>query len=131
MTSEMTSLTKPALIRFSRYVMVGLTTNGSIFLIYLVMIWIGLIPIVASALCYMIGVTASYVLNRKWTFESTSTHRKDMIRFAIAYGVGLIATMISMAVLVTPLGPVWAQVVTIGIAAVSIYSTLELLKFGR
>lgn len=117
--------------RFSKYVLVGLFTNGSIYLLFLGMIWVGLHPIAASGLCYAIGVAASYLLNRRWTFQSTSTHTRDMIRFAIAYGVGLLVTLLSMFLLLKVLTPALAQLVTIGVTAVAIYSALELLRFGR
>ena len=117
--------------RFGRYALVGIGTNGTLYLTFLGLVWLGVAPLAASAMCYVLGVLASYVLNRSWTFASTSSHARDSVRFLVAYGIGLLVTMISMYLLVDPLGPAIAQFLTIGITAVAIFSTLELLKFGR
>jgi putative flippase GtrA len=84
-----------------------------------------------SAFCYGLGVTLSYFLNRRWSFESKAGHRHDIPRFGMAYGAGLVATIVSMTLLVPVLGPAIAQLVTAGIAAITIFAALNLLRFGH
>jgi len=117
--------------RLRRYLIVGLGTNGALYLMFLFLIWLRMPPIIASALCYAIGVTGSYLLNRHWTFASSRPHMEDIAKYLAAYGFGLIVTLVSMAFLVGPLGPAVAQVLTIGFTAIVIYGALEVLKFGQ
>ena len=117
--------------RLGRYGVVGLGTNISLYLLFLLLIWLGMKPVLTSALCYVLGVAMSYLLNRSWTFASNSTHRRDLPRFVLAYVAGLLVTLVSRLLLVTPLGAPIAQIITIGIAALSIYGVLHLVRFGR
>ena len=119
------------LARLGRFGVVGAGTNLSLYLLFLLLIWVEVKPVLSSALCYVLGVAMSYLLNRRWTFESNSTHRRDLPRFALAYVVGLFVTVVSMLLLVTPLGPPIAQVVTIGVTALTIYGVLHMLRFGQ
>ena len=117
--------------RFRRYVVTGLGLNGTLYLLFLSMIWLRLPPVAASALCYVIGVAASYLINRAWSFSSDQSHSRDAPKFLAAYGAGLVVTMLTVAVLSNPLGPALAQICAIILAPAAIYSVLELLRFGR
>jgi len=117
--------------RFSRYAIVGVGSNVTLYLLFLLLVWGGLAPVLVSGMVYILGVTLSYIFNRMWTFSSERDHSHDLPRFLGAYGVGLVVTLISMWILVDPLGPAIAQLVTIFITAVSIYAMLNLLRFGR
>ena len=117
--------------RFRRYVITGLGTNGTLYLLFLGLVWLGMPPVAASALCYVIGVAASYLINRSWSFASDRPHSIDAPKFLAAYGAGLAMTVLAMTLLTGPLGPALAQILTIGLAAVTIYSVLEILRFGR
>lgn len=117
--------------RLGRYGIVGAGTNLSLYLLFLLFVWGGTPPVFTSGMCYVLGVAMSYLLNRHWTFASTTTHRRDLPRFILAYGVGLAVTLVAMTFLVAPLGAAVAQIVTIVLAALSIFSTLMLLRFGQ
>ena len=88
-------------------------------------------PVVASGLCYVAGVSLSYLVNRRWTFASRTSHSRDLPRFVASYGVGLLVTFLSMTILIRVLSPALAQLLTIGITAMSIYLSLRLLRFGE
>ncbi|MCB1337295.1 MAG: GtrA family protein [Maritimibacter sp.] len=118
------------LSRLGKYGIVGLATNVSLYLVFLLLISGGMPPVLASATCYVLGVAMSYLLNRRWTFASASPHRRDLPRFLLAYLVGLVVTLAAMALLVGPLGAPLAQVLTIGVTALAIYGVLHLLRFG-
>jgi len=118
------------LVRLQRYGIIGLSTNLSLFVLFLLLIRVNIAPVWASGLCYVLGVILSYSLNRRWTFSSRQSHLHDIPRFLISYGIGFLITLALMAMLVTPLGPSAAQVITIGLTAVSIYGCLQLLHFG-
>lgn len=94
----MTHLPAP-IRRLMRYGTTGIGVNVAAYLLFLGLIgWVNMPPILASGLCYAAAGGASYLINRRWTFASTQSHRRDLPRFAAAYGVGLVATLASMAV---------------------------------
>ncbi|MFK7751210.1 MAG: GtrA family protein [Sedimentitalea sp.] len=116
--------------RFGRYAIIGVASNLSLYLLFLALVWVGIGAVVASGICYVLGVAISYIGNRFWTFNSQKGHSHDLPRFLAAYGVGLLVTLVCMTLLVGPLGPAVAQLVTIVICALSIFSMLRLLRFG-
>jgi putative flippase GtrA len=120
-----------ALKKINRYGIVGIGTNVTLYIVFLGLLWATVEPILASGLCYILGVTLSYYFNRRWTFQSENSHLLDISRFLFAYGIGFIVTIIFMNILTVFLNPEIAQVITICIAAISIYIALHLLKFGQ
>ncbi len=116
---------------FLRYVIVGLGTNGSLYLLFVALIWAGLTPVLTAGLTYVLGVTLGYVLNRNWSFKSNASHGRDLLRFLISYGIGFVATMVFIVLLTRFMRPEIAQILNIGLTAVVIYSCLRLTGFGR
>lgn len=117
--------------QFGRYGSVGLVTNGTAYVVFLLLVWGGLHPVLASGLCYCLGLAMSYALNRRWTFRSVTTHRRDLPRFLLAYGIGFFFAVGCIAVCLIWLSPAFAQLVTIGLTAIVVYGTLRLLRFGQ
>lgn len=117
-------------IRLARYGAAGALSNGAVFVVFLLLIWLGTPPIWSSSLCYGLGVTISYTINRRWTFASQESHLSDIPRFIVAYGLGFGVTLISMFSLLKMMNPAPAQLITIGITAVAIYAFLHILHFG-
>ena len=98
---------------------------------FLLLLQIPTPPVLASGVCYVLGVALSYVLNRRWTFASTDSHRKAVPKFVLAYGIGLGCTLITMGILTSWLRPELAQILNAVITALVIYASLRLLRFGR
>jgi putative flippase GtrA len=117
--------------RLGRFAAVGIVVNASLYVLFLGLVWAGLPAVGISVFCYVLGVVVSYILNRRWSFESRTGHRHDLPRYLLAYGTGLVTTVISVNVLVGPLGPALAQFLTIGAAAVTIFTALHLFRFGE
>lgn len=120
----------PELRRFARYGIVGLGTNLSLYLLFLLLLRLAVSPITAAGICYVLGVAMSYLLNRRWTFASTDTHLRDLAKFFCAYGLGLVSTMLTITLLLLWLPPELAQILNIGITAIVIYGCLRVLRFG-
>ena len=114
-----------------RYSVVGVASNLAVYIVFVVFIWLGLSAIWAAGLCYGIGLTISYVFNRRWSFESTATHRADLMKFCFAYGVGLLATLAFITLLTMFLRPEIAQILNVGMTAIVIYLCLKLTRFGK
>jgi putative flippase GtrA len=118
------------MLHFSRYAIVGLATNASLYVVFLLVLHAGLSPLLSAGLCYGVGVIMSYVLNRRWTFASGDGHRSDLPKFLFAYAMGLLATLLFITLLVRLLPQELAQFVNIGLTALVIYGCLRMVGFG-
>lgn len=127
----MRSVLGNGLVRFARYGIVGLLNNGVAYVAFLLMVAAGLHPVASSAVCYFLTVALSYSLNRKWTFKSNGRHCRDVPRFLLAYVTGFVFAITCITVCLIWLLPSIAQLVTIGLTAVVIYSMLFILRFGQ
>jgi putative flippase GtrA len=114
-----------------RYALVGIGSNLAVYLVFVAFVWTGISAVWAAAVCYGVGLSLSYAFNRQWSFESTASHRSDLVRFLFAYGVGLVATLVFISVLTTVLRPEIAQILNIGLTAAVIYACLTLTGFGK
>jgi putative flippase GtrA len=117
--------------RLYRYGVIGIASNGSLYLLFVLLLHFDLAPPVAAGVCYGLGVMMSYVLNRRWTFSSADSHCRDLPKFLIAYGVGLVSTLLTITLLILWLPPELAQIVNIGLTALIIYGCLRLSRFGQ
>lgn len=117
--------------RVWRYAAVGVVTNGACYLLFLLLIGVGVGAVAANGMCYLAGVTMGYVGNRRWTFRSENRHAHDVIRFAAAHAVGLSSSIATIALLLRVLPPPLAQIGAIVVAAVAIFVSLELFGFAR
>lgn len=117
--------------RIARYGMVGIITNLSGYGFFLTLLFAGTPPVLTTGVTYLIIVTASYCANRRWTFRSRSTHSKDIPRYMTAYAIGLAVAVGAMHAMSAILHPAIAQIVVIIFSAIAIYTSLEVLRFGR
>lgn len=116
---------------FYRYGLVGVVSNLAVYCVFVVLIWGAVPPVWAAAICYALGLSISYLANRRWSFESTASHRSDLVRFLLAYGAGLVATLVFISVLTLYFRPEIAQVINIGLTALVIYAGLRVTQFGQ
>lgn len=129
--AEAPRLFRPLPPSLVRYGIVGLVTNGGLYLLFVLLVRLGLSPVAAAAFCYGLGLALSYLLNRCWSFRSTAPHRRDLPRFLLSYGAGFIATMICIDLLTRYLRPEIAQFLNIGLTAMVTYLCLRLTRFGQ
>jgi putative flippase GtrA len=90
-------------IQGSRFVIVGLASNLVLYLLYLLMTWLGLGYKIAMTLVYVTGTIQTFVLNSRWTFERMGT-RASMVKYAVAYGACYLINMLALIVLVDGIG---------------------------
>lgn len=114
-----------------RYGFVGIISNLLVYGVFVALIWNTVPPVWATAMCYTLGLSISYLANRSWSFESSADHRSDLPRFLLAYGVGFVATLVFISVLTLFLRPEIAQIINIGLTAIVIYVALRRLRFGQ
>jgi len=118
--------------QFSRYVLVGVVNNTVLYGVFLGLVKFEMHPVVATGLCFILGVLFSYVWNKNWAFGGqTKKHNRDAPRFLAAYAVGLMFSVIYMILLLKFFNPAVAQIINIGLTACVIYLLLNLLRFGQ
>lgn len=113
-----------------RYAIVGVGSNLAAYIVFVAFIWLEMPTSLAAGLCYGIGLIISYTFNRRWSFESTAGHSKDLAKFLFAYGMGLVATLAFITILTMFLRPEIAQILNIGLTAMVIFALLRLTGFG-
>ncbi|RDU71041.1 GtrA family protein [Helicobacter aurati] len=53
----------------------------------LLLTFLGCMPEIANTIGNIVGMLNSYILNRKFTFQSSNSHKQDFLRFVVAIGV--------------------------------------------
>ncbi len=71
----------------------GLTFLLNVVLFWLMAVRLGWEPLSANIVIWIICVAFAYVTNRRWVFESRSAGLKDIIREAMMFAVGRLATL--------------------------------------
>jgi putative flippase GtrA len=93
-----------ALRQLVRYGIVGLASNGFLFLLYLAMTHAGLGPKVAMTIAYVTGLAQTFFFNRRWTFEHRGAAGAALARYIATYGVGYALNLAALALLVDRAG---------------------------
>lgn len=114
----------------TRYGLVGVVNNLVLYAVFVTLIWLGTPAVLSAGFCYIAGVALSYWLNRRWAFKSTAKHSRELTKFIISYGVGLLATLVILQVLLVWFPPEIAQIFNVACTAAVIYITLRVLRFG-
>jgi putative flippase GtrA len=66
---------------------------------------------------FIIGLTNSFIWNRRWTFESTCSIRETLIKFSITFAICYMVQLVNLYLLLhyTDLEPFICQFISIGI----------------
>jgi len=73
---------------FKRYVLFGLASNFSIYMIYLLITFLGMDHKLAMTILYFIGTMISYFGNKTWTFRHKGKISSSFIKFCFTYLLG-------------------------------------------
>lgn len=84
--------------QFSRFLAVGLFNTGLGYcIIFACMYLAGITPEASNVIGYAVGLVASYLLNKSYTFKKNSSRRGEFIIFlavfALAYGLNFLALL--------------------------------------
>ncbi|MCH5314230.1 MAG: GtrA family protein [Helicobacter sp.] len=95
------------------YLIVGVINTCVGYGIIFFALYCSLMPELANALGYGIGFIVSYCLNKTFTFASSSSHKRDLPRFALAMGIAYITQLLAMsfAYRILDVNPYIAQIV--------------------
>ena len=76
------------IIQFTKYVVIGLASNGLLYFLYLVMTKYGIGHKSAMTLLYVTGVLQTFMFNKKWTFSHQGGVSKSLFRYLASYALG-------------------------------------------
>jgi putative flippase GtrA len=91
-------------VQWMKFAAVGLSNTALSAAVYAGLIGIGAQYLAASALAFTLGALNSYVLNRRWTFESRARCAPELCRFACVQLTGLGVNLALLAALVDGAG---------------------------
>jgi putative flippase GtrA len=98
-------LEDPTVRQFVKYGVVGASNTVLTFVVYTILVTLGLDYLVAVVLGYCAGSLNSYFLNRHWTFRARDiAHTTAGTRFAIVQAVAIAANVLLLYVFVHHLG---------------------------
>ena len=83
-----------------RFFIVGVFTNVSLYIVYLLITWLGLDHKLAMTLVYISGVLMGFTLNRNWSFRHRGHTSHGFIRYSVMYAVGYLVNLTVLYLLV-------------------------------
>lgn len=86
------------MMQLIRYGLVGVASNLAVYLVYLLITFLGYEPKKAMTLLYIAGATIGFVGNRKWTFAHPGNLVPAGLRYAVAHLMGY---LLNLAILLT------------------------------
>lgn len=100
--------------------------------IYACMLGLGLSPLASNVAGYAVGLCCSFLLNRRLTFRSAGSARREALRFLLAFAVAYACNVAVLLASIDLLGipPVWAQLVA-GVAYTAVFFVLSKLYVFR
>jgi putative flippase GtrA len=90
--------------QFTRYSVVGLTSNLVLYLAYLGLTGFGWGHKIAMSVLYAVGILQTFVFNKKWTFSHNGNLSLSFARYVYIYSVGYLLNLGALFVLVDCLG---------------------------
>ncbi len=115
------SLLNDSWLKVFRFVIVGSANTMSMYLLYIVMVFVGLSFNIALIIDYIVGIIFGYVVHRYWTFADSTTVMKSFPKYCVIYvGTYFInVTILNLIVRNNMLQPILGQLVALGIVAPS------------
>ena len=86
--------------QFARFVIVGLASNGALYLLYLALTRIGTGHKVAMSMLFLAGTIQTFFFNKTWSFKHRGGTPTALVRYGLAYGVAYLVNLIVLIVLV-------------------------------
>lgn len=86
--------------QFLYFAVIGVTTNGLLYMAYVLLTAVGMGPKIAMTLLFAAGVAWTYALNRIYTFRHPGEMRRSAIRYLGVYAVAYAGNLASMYILV-------------------------------
>lgn len=109
--------------QFTRYAVVGLTSNLVLYFVYLGLTMLGMGHKSAMTLVYIVGVTQTFYFNRNWSFRHDGHVSSALLRYVTTYALGYLFNLVVLMLLVDHWGwpHQWVQGVMIFILAALLF----------
>jgi putative flippase GtrA len=91
-------------IEGTRFVIVGLASNVTLYLIYLLITAFGLGYKIAMTILYVIGTLQTFFFNAHWTFKHRENNRSSLVKYFLAYGTCYLINIAALIVFVDRIG---------------------------
>ena len=107
--------------QFGKFVVVGLANTLLSFLIFALLIHVGVYYVIAQVIAFLIGAIQSYVVNRYWTFSLPGFSVTTLLRYLSAQllVLALSTSLLVMFVEVAGLPKLLAQAIALPLTAVT------------
>lgn len=114
-------------VEFVRYTIVGIVSNGLLYLGYLLLTWFGLGHKLTMTLIFGIGVLQTFHANRAWSFRSANASGRSLARYVFVSAIAYIINWFGLWVFVDRLGypHQGVQLAMICVVAVFIFANLK------
>ena len=119
--------------QFFRYGLVGIVSNLSGYLLFLLITYWGAEPKKTMTLLYLVGAMIGFVGNRQWTFSHQGTLLGSGARYFIVHIFGYTINLLLLLILVDRLGyPLqWVQAGSIFVVAGFLFVTFKYFVFPK
>lgn len=116
-----------------RYGLVGLASNAAIYLIYLLLTYLGMEAKSAMTLVYLIGASIGFFGNRNWTFAHRGGSSSAVLRYVLAHVFGYIVNFLILFIFVDRFGYAhqWVQAAAIIIVAGILFVIFKFFVFNE
>ena len=116
-----------------RYGLVGIASNLSGYLLFLLITYWGVEPKIAMTLLYVVGATIGFIGNRQWAFAQSGTVLESGARYVIAHMFGYLINFLLLFVFVDKLGysHQWVQAVAIFVVAGFLFVVFKYFVFRK
>lgn len=104
-----------------KYSIVGLVSNGVLYLAYLLITKAGIPPKSAMTICYAVGVIQTFFFNRSWTFRSEGSIEGTAKKYVATYISGYFLNLIILLLFVDYLGVPHQLVQGVAILIITLY----------
>ena len=118
-------------IQLFRYGFVGIASNLTGYMVYLLLTHLGATPKLTMSLLYGIGALVSFWGNRELTFSHKGSLLGTWVRYAITHGFGYLINLTLLIVMVDQLGwdHQWVQAIAIFVVAGYLFLALKFFVF--
>lgn len=116
------------LLQLFKYVSVGVIVNGAGYALFILFLFFGMDDKVSASITYVVGVLASFLLNRKLVFESSVTLRSGLLRLftMLVSGYALNIGMLYLGVDILSFPAIGVQLVSIFCVSIFFYCVNKL-----
>lgn len=114
-----------------RYAFVGIVSNLAVYLVYLLVTYLGATPKLTMTLLYGVGAAFGYIGNRNFTFAHKGSLLDSGVRYFIAHFFGYSINLVILIIFVDQFGYAhqWVQAVAIFIVAGFLFIAFKYFVF--